>query len=435
MPRSLRERIAALESSVRQGGATGGAVRGGEGGFPSPPGRLQQAPDAQLAGAAPAPWPQVLAVFGFERVDQGGGPVWCRTLRYDVLTRYGRHRFADLQRCELAELFRAAGLAGIRADWRKLRFFDTETTGLGSGAGTFPFLYALGQMAGDELVIDQYLLVDHADESALLHTLQRRLGGSLVVSFNGKAFDWPMLLSRCAMHRIADPPDVFHVDLLPPSRRLWRQRLASVALAELERAVLGMERSGDLPGREAPARYFAFLDERNPDLIRAVLEHNAADVCALVALAVRIADLLSGRREAQAASEHLALARWYDEWGQHDLAARAFAAAAAAPDATWSANWLRGLHHKRRGQWAEAVQVWREMADRHPWTVAPLVELAKWAEHHERRHDEAEAYAMEALRRAQLALGRVAGAADVVAELRRRVERVRRKRLRQAPPN
>ena len=61
-------------------------------------------------------------------------------------------------------------------------------------------------------------------------------GKRVLVTFNGKSFDWPLLETRYRMTRTAmtESPAV-HLDLLHPSRQLWRLRLKSVALGELEK--------------------------------------------------------------------------------------------------------------------------------------------------------------------------------------------------------
>lgn len=456
MTRSLLERLAALERSVGRrpeatpdgadGGdaagsqaADGGAATPGEaaaGTAPRPGGdivRESAAPPgagtAPAAGATGAASSEGLWALGFRPVDPSGG-VWHRTLHYDLLTVHGRRQFADLARCDLSAAARALGVDELPPE--RLRFYDTETTGLGQGAGNVPFLHAVARIEGDELAVHQYFLADHTGEPDLLTALtaDHFAPGSVVVTFNGKSFDWPLLQARLALWRLPRVAAA-HADLIHASRRLWRRRLGRVALAEVEAGVLGIHRSGDLPGREAPARYFAWLEDGRADWVEPVFEHNAADVCSLAVLLVVVADLLAGREPARGAEEWLALARWYDAWQAYDLAARCYTGAAASPDAGYEARWLKSLFHKRHGEWAEAVGIWTQLAEAYPHAVPPLVELAKHYEHRAGDLEAAARWAWEAWARAS-ALARVADEEaarwrEVADHLRHRIDRILRR--------
>ncbi len=48
---------------------------------------------------------------------------------------------------------------------------------------------------------------------------------SLLVTYNGRAFDVPFMETRWAFHRQQTPTDaVPHFDMLPSARRLWSRR-------------------------------------------------------------------------------------------------------------------------------------------------------------------------------------------------------------------
>lgn len=370
MNRSLKERLRSLEQSVAR--------------TPPPP-TPPSAPDNAEGPAATEH--HALKDLGFRQEVGPLGCYWVRTLTYDLLTLHGDNRFSDLLAADLTALARVAKLQGVPTA-SSLRFYDTETSGLGTGAGTFPFLHAVGRIVEDELSVDQYLLADAVDEPALLGGMLSHhfAEPAVLVSFNGRTFDWPLLQNRLVMHRLHDhvryaTPQIGHADLLYPSRRLWKSSLGKVSLGHLEQHMLGLTRVDDLPGKEAPARYFSW--QRTGDLtgLAPVLDHNAADVCSLVVLTARVADLLSGRQPAVLAGEHVALGRWYEEWRAYDLAGACYEAAAACPDADWRALWLHALHLKRMGKIAAAEQVWRDMHERFEDSVLPAVELAKVAEH------------------------------------------------------
>ena len=317
---------------------------------------------------------------GFSQIAPG---VWERSIRYDVLMRHGELRFADLMDADLTrlqKLLKVPSAESIKPS--DIRFYDTETTGLGTGAGTFPFLHAVGRFEEDEFVVHQYFLADYSGESNLLSTLlEQHFGdGTSVVSFNGKSFDWPLLSARLTLYRMRAPL-VHHLDLLYPSRRLWKKTMPRVSLGTVESTLLGLERTDDLPGKEAPMRYFEYVDKGGLKLLVPVFEHNAADVCSLVTLAIRLAEVLTGHREVVAASEWSALGRIYDEWNESDVAAHCFHESVIRPDASWREHWLHSLHCKRQGRLDTAMESWHLMVEKYPWSVPPCVELAKAYEH------------------------------------------------------
>ncbi|WDL98672.1 ribonuclease H-like domain-containing protein [Alicyclobacillus sp. ALC3] len=420
MNRSLKERLRSLEQSVAR--------------IPPSP----AAPTASDNAIEPAaPERLTLAKLGFRQEVGPLGPYSVRTLTYDLLTMHGDSRFSDLLAADLTALARVAKLQDVPAA-SSLRFYDTETSGLGTGAGTFPFLHAVGRIVEDELSVDQYLLVDAMDEPALLAGLleQHFAEPSVLVSFNGRSFDWPLLQNRLVMHRITDharyaSAQIGHADLLYPSRRLWKSSLGKVSLGHLEQHTLGLTRVDDLPGKEAPARYFSWLRTGDVNGLAPVLDHNAADVCSLVVLMARVADLLSGRQPAVLAGEHVALGRWYEEWRAYDLAGACYEAAAACPDADWRALWLHALHLKRLGHLHDAARVWELMHERFADSVLPAVELAKAAEHRDKDWHAAACWAQRALDRRErqlIAQGAGISATDGTrAALAHRLERILRK--------
>ena len=92
------------------------------------------------------------------------------------------------------------------------------------------------------MVVEQLLLTEPSEELPLLERLRERVdAASLLVSFNGKAFDRPMLDSRMVMNRMPALATRPHLDLLHVGRRLHRRRLGRCTLKILEREVLGFE--------------------------------------------------------------------------------------------------------------------------------------------------------------------------------------------------
>ncbi len=162
---------------------------------------------------------------------------------------------------------------------------DTETTGLGSGTGTLPFLVGLGTWEGRDFVTRQLLLPDQSDESGYLDAVEALIQpDACLVSYNGRSFDWPLLVTRYRLHGRRPPTFARHLDLLPLARALWKHRLPDARLASVEAGICGVSRPADLPGSMVPARYLDYLRSGQAAPLRAVLEHNRQDVVSMALL-------------------------------------------------------------------------------------------------------------------------------------------------------
>ena len=178
---------------------------------------------------------------------------------------------------------------------RKTIFVDLETTGLSGGTGTFAFLVGLGHIELDHIVVRQYLLPDFQYEWLMLKLVENNfIDFDHLITFNGKSFDVPLLRTRFVMNRMESCLDQLqHIDLLHASRRLWKRRLTSCDLQNLEFAILGQTRIDDIPGEMIPQLYFEYIRKRNANLLRDVLEHNYHDIVNLVLLAIHIAGVVN----------------------------------------------------------------------------------------------------------------------------------------------
>ena len=222
------------------------------------------------------------------------------------------------------------GLNGT-ATYEDLLFFDLETTGLSGGAGTIAFLAAFGRLLPVartnkktytyNLHITQYLLLDYPGEydfvTAMLGEFKHN---SIIVSYNGKSFDSQILKTRCLMKGI-DPPEYRHADLLHPARRLWKTLLPDCCQASIETGILGIDRTGDIPGAMAPEIWFSFLRDGETEPLLGICEHNRRDIAGLAAIfhaMIRIAhDPLGAAKKIKFDLEALAI-RWY-EMSRHEM--------------------------------------------------------------------------------------------------------------------
>ena len=159
---------------------------------------------------------------------------------------------------------------------------DTETTGLATAAGTTAFLIGLGWWEGEAYRQVQLLLPDHGEERAMLAALEAAIRpDAWLVTYNGRGFDWPLLVTRFRLARRAPPIHGGHLDLLPIVRRLFRHRLPDARLRTAETQLLGLHRVGDVEGWEIPGHYLAFLRGGPVEPLVDVVRHNDQDVRSL----------------------------------------------------------------------------------------------------------------------------------------------------------
>jgi uncharacterized protein YprB with RNaseH-like and TPR domain len=184
---------------------------------------------------------------------------------------------------------RLATLPGQPPPDRSLVCLDTETTGLATAAGTLAFLIGLGWWSGTSYRQVQLLLPDQGEEAVLLGEVARHLPpDAWLVTYNGRGFDWPLLVTRYRMVRRAAPEIGGHLDLLPHVRRLFRHRLDDARLGTVERMLLGVTRIDDVDGWEIPGRYLGFLRGGPAQPLAAVVRHNDEDVRSLARLLAHV---------------------------------------------------------------------------------------------------------------------------------------------------
>ena len=284
----------------------------------------------------------------------------------------------------------AKGDESLELDLTRAVFLDTETTGLSGGSGTAAFLIGLGYIQDESFVVRQLFMRDYPEEEAMLHELVTALGGfESLVTFNGKSFDLPLLESRLVLSRLrfalAELP---HFDLLHPARSLWKARLESCRLTDLEYVLLDLERDEDVPGELIPSLYFDYLRTRDASRVFRVFTHNRYDIVSLAALTVRASEMLQEGVSPEHPIDDYSLGRLFERAALTERSILHYSRAVeSGVSGKARRRSLRQLAQqlKRRQQWEECSSVWKELTlEDGPEAIEAIEELAKYLEHRQR---------------------------------------------------
>ncbi len=397
-----------------------------------PPRELRPAPEPPADADEPAPLARLLPGLRVEENEAGGFLVLDRV--YPLSHRHGEDRVGALLEMRAgiaAPVSRDERFADL--EFRDVVFLDTETTGL-SGAGVLAFMVGVAYYEGGAFVARQYFLRDHDDEPAMLLALETLLASrAALVTFNGRTFDVPLIDRRYLLNRVGHMvgvlPDMPHLDLLPPARRLWRERSGSCSLLSLEQNVLSLQRDeADVPGWLIPRLYADFLQTGDGREMARVFYHNRLDLVSMATLAHRLLRQFSQPDPEDAAADLISLARWRlglgDAGAAEHLLRSALEQDLALDRFRQATGMLAGLL-KRGERRDEAVVLWHQLAAISTDDITAHVELAKHHEWQTGDLDQAERWTEEALRLARH--WAPARATMTLAELEHRLARLRRK--------
>lgn len=287
-------------------------------------------------------------------------------------------------------------------------FLDCETTGLATGAGTYAFLVGLGYFRTDRFILNQFFLPDYACEPALLNSLHHIVKSfKILVTYNGKCFDLPVLETRFILSRQPSPlSPMKHIDILYPARQIWRRRLLNLNLINLERQVLKTSRDGDVNSALIPSIFFHYLRTRQTVNLAPILSHNRSDLLTLAHVTLLISHLLEtphsrflsdpfdlfglGQLLFQRGATEKARIVLEQAW---QLVTENSPSIRVATDRAHSfaslaipIGYLLGLLHKRTQSWYEAEKIWQKMTHfAGNGSLHGYEEMAKYYEH--RQHD------------------------------------------------
>jgi uncharacterized protein YprB with RNaseH-like and TPR domain len=372
-----------------------------------------------------APKPAVLEVTRRESVELHENP-------YLLSARYGQIPIAmglEITGSILAFLSRDKAFEEL--DLASAVFLDLETTGLAGGTGTVPFLVGLGYFTDDRFKVTQFFLSEMAEEGRLVREVSqffKDMDFRSVITYNGKAFDVPLLETRFALHRTPFPVrDMPHLDFLFSARHLWKHKYDNCRLSNLAQQVAQAERAEDIPGSEIPIRYFQYIRTGDFSLIEPVLYHNQEDILSLLSVVVAGSVLVDRNREAAERGEADAMdlygvARLFESAGQGARSAELLEKALEgrlSAEVTHTARKKLSHHFKKNQDWDKAVSLWQGMSGGDQ--AYCFRELSMYYEHRTKDYKEAIRAAEEGL---AVSMGRSLGDRK---DFEKRIERLKGK--------
>jgi hypothetical protein len=372
--------------------------------------------DGKPAAPAPAPW----------EASGPAEPFLVRDFSYALDGRYGKVRLGNWLALKPGALDVIAGGGEFAAvDPGRAVFFDSETTGLAGGTGTVPFMLGFGFFSDQAFQVRIFVLLSLDREKEFLAAVARFLeegGFSAVVTYNGKAFDFPLLETRYILQRLRFPlQGLPHLDFLFPARTIWRNTFESRKLGYLGEMLLGLSREDDIDGSDIPALYFSFLRSQAFSLIEPVVEHNAMDLVGLAAVVLLGVLYLDDYSLASDGGEIFGLGRLCERAGLLEKAEAFYLAAkdsSSGSDVRILATRRLSILLKKKKLFSEALELWQALSAAND--VGAMREISIHYEHRERNYAQAVTIVEKALAGASLSPGQQL-------ELEKRLERLRQK--------
>ena len=339
-------------------------------------------------------------------IPTNDGDIFVARHTYDLDHLHGKFLLSILEKLEGKDLqVLSMREQKLNFNLKKTLFLDTETTGLAGGTGTSAFLIGIGFFYENKYIVEQYFMRDYIEESSMLQLIAEKvIDFDLIVTFNGRSFDLPLLETRMILNRI-DP--VFNrindLDLLHPARRIWGLSLENCRLGTLEEEVLGFERTeDDLPSSLIPGIYFDYLKFGDPDPLYKVFYHNEKDVVSMVGLLFKEYNFFNNplNDKTIAPLDLYSMGRYFERMRDYTMAQACIEKASPNLEGAYRTDSLIRLSmiHKRKKRWADAVGIWKEfVSNERIFNLSPYVELVKYYEHKAKKFEIALHYSNEAL--------------------------------------
>ncbi|MEH7236524.1 ribonuclease H-like domain-containing protein [Bacillus sp. JJ1562] len=334
--------------------------------------------------------------FGAQPFYFDGTYCMVRKVEYPLDYQHGLYSFSKLN--DIIEMWNSSPikhpLSAKGHQLSDLFFFDTETTGLGGGVGNTIFILGHARVHEDKVVLTQHFLPNPGAEVALYQSFLSSVDYTTLVTYNGKSFDWPQVKTRHTLIRDALPklPDFGHFDLYHAARRLWKNKLDSVRLSNVEKEILDINREGDVPGYLAPILYFDFVENQMPDGIFGVMRHNEIDILSLLTLYIHLSGALILNEKNKYTSDKYEVARWLEVLGETRKAKELYEQVVDVDsEKETKAKLALAFLSKKEKKLEEAMRLFMEVheyGDDHDAVVASI-ELSKYYEHRSKDYEAA----------------------------------------------
>jgi hypothetical protein len=320
---------------------------------------------------------------------------------YPPHTRYGKHRLEEADSIKGDILYRLSHDVEFEdLDLSTALFLDLETTGLAGGTGTVPFLVGMGYFRDGRFNVGQFFLGELGEEERMIRDLSRffrDMDFKSIVTYNGKAFDLPLLETRFILFRetlgLSRLP---HLDLLYSARRLWKHKHDSCRLFHLAQQIVEADRDEDIPSAEIPFRYFDYLRNGDFSLIEPILYHNQEDILSLLGLLISAAGLFA--EEEIDAMDMFGVGKVYESHGDMEKSAALYERALAGDLPEEVAVLVKhklSTHFKKNADWDKALHLWRDLSSQ--GELAYYRDMAIYFEHKVKDFGEAKRIAVEGL--------------------------------------
>ncbi|MDQ0255766.1 uncharacterized protein YprB with RNaseH-like and TPR domain [Evansella vedderi] len=317
----------------------------------------------------------------------------------------------------------------------RMLFFDTETTGLSSGAGNSIFLIGYARIVEEGVEITQHILKDPSSEAAFLYRfLLDFQEDDYLVSYNGKAFDWPQVKTRHTFVRNQVPrlPSFGHIDLLHAARRLWKHELPSCRLSIVEKEKLGINRGLDTPGSMAPILYFDYIHDKDPNHLKGIIEHNDQDVRSLVSLYVILTKrLFFSEGVKMSTMEHVQIGNWFEQTKAINMAKDHYIKAIDnGGNGREEAYFKLAVLEKKDNNVMVAKELFLKCISVGTLPkIEAMIELAKIAEHHEKDLEAAYEISRKAMGNLKKSARLTASSKRIVQDVEKRLLRLEKKMM------
>lgn len=338
---------------------------------------------------------------GLKRIENDYGIVFLLEKHYSADYQHGKFHLGELY--DAFQLWQSSNLKHPIAltDETNLVFYDTETTGL-KGVGTQIFLNGLLEAEQNGFVLKQYVLADPSHEVAFLWESKLWQEKKTIITYNGKSFDWPQLQTRFTLHKEDLPklPEQKQIDLLHGSKRIWKNDLSRMKLAQVEEEKLGFHRKGDIPGYLAPIIYLDAVKSGDPETLLKVLEHNEYDLLSLITLYIQATKLLCEGIQEESATTYTNIGKWFGDLSNIETSGKILENVTRQykKDESGYAYYHLAFQQKKQHNFAKAYHSFIQAIpyiDERQQMIA-FIELAKIDEHRHQNYDQALKYTKQA---------------------------------------